>query len=75
MKADFISVKQSLINKKMIKEIHKSGKAVFTWTTNSDYKAERLLKLGVDGIITDYSIEMVELRDKYRDYNKKQLFK
>lgn len=71
MPVDFVSVKESLINKKMIKEIHKSGKAVFTWTTNNDYKVERLLKLGVDGIITDYSVEKVELRDKYEDYNKR----
>ena len=71
MPVDFVSVKESLINKKMVKEMHKSGKAIFTWTTNNDYKAERLLKLGVDGIITDHSIEMVELRDKYKDYNKK----
>ena len=38
----------------MIRETHKSGKAVFAWTINDDYKAERLLELGVDGIITDY---------------------
>ncbi|OLS02698.1 glycerophosphodiester phosphodiesterase family protein [Tissierella creatinophila] len=71
MPVDFISVKELLINKKMIKELHKSGKAVFTWTTNNDYKAEKLLKLGVDGIITDYSVEMMKPRDKYKDYNEK----
>ena len=38
----------------MIRETHKSGKAVFAWTINDDYKAERLLELGVDGIITDW---------------------
>lgn len=55
----------------MIRETHKSGKAVFAWTINDDYKAERLLELGVDGIITDYPMEMLELRDKYKDYNPK----
>lgn len=69
MPVDFISAEESLINKKMIREVHKSGKAVFAWTINDDYKAERLLELGVDGIITDYPVEMVELRDKYKDYN------
>ena len=53
----------------MIRETHESGKAVFAWTINDDYKAERLLELGVDGIITDYPMEMLELRDKYKDYN------
>lgn len=69
MPVDFISVKESLINKKMIRKLHKAEKAVFTWTTNKDQKAERILKLGVDGIISDYSVEKVELRDKYDDYN------
>lgn len=70
MPVDFISAEESLINRNMIREVHKSGKAVFAWTINDDYKAERLLELGVDGIITDYPVEMLELRDKYKDYNK-----
>lgn len=53
MPVDFISAEQSLIDKRMIREVHKSKKAVFAWTINDDYKAERLLELGVDGIITD----------------------
>ncbi len=65
---DFVSAEESLINKKMIKAIHKSGKAVFAWTINDEYKAERLLELGVDGLITDYPVEMVEIRDRYRNH-------
>ncbi len=70
MPVDFVSAEESLINKIMIREIHKSGKAVFAWTINDDYKVERLLELGVDGIITDYPVEMVDLRDQYKDYHK-----
>ncbi|NLY36223.1 MAG: hypothetical protein GX046_03185 [Tissierellia bacterium] len=69
MPVDFISAEESLINKNMIREVHKAGKAVFAWTINDDYKAKRLLELGVDALITDYPVEMVELRDKYKDYN------
>lgn len=69
MPVDFISAEESLINKNLIREAHKAGKAVFAWTINADYKAERLLELGVDGIITDYPVEMVELRNKYKDYH------
>lgn len=69
MNVDFISAEESLINKKMIREVHKAEKAVFAWTINDDYKAERLLELGVDAIITDYPVEMVELRDRYKGYN------
>lgn len=66
---DFISAEESLINKKVIREVHKAEKAVFAWTINDDYKVERLLELGVDAIITDYPVEMIELRDRYKDYN------
>ena len=69
MPIDFVSAEESLINKNMIQEIHKSGKAIFAWTINDDYKAERLLELGVDGLITDYPVEMIELRDQYKDYH------
>lgn len=69
MPIDFVSAEESLINKNMIREIHKSGKAVFAWTINQDYKAERLLELGVDAVITDYPVEMVKLRDEYKDYH------
>lgn len=69
---DFISAEESLIDKKMIREVHKAKKAVFAWTINDDYKAERLLELGVDGIITDYPVEMLELRDLYQEYNEKE---
>lgn len=68
MPVDFISAEESLINKNMLREIHKSGKPVFAWTINDDYKAERLLELGVDGIITDRPVEMIELRDKYKEF-------
>lgn len=70
MPVDFISAEQSLISKRLIREVHKSGKAVFAWTINDHYKAERLLQLGVDGIITDYPVEILELRDMYEEYNK-----
>lgn len=69
MPVDFISAEESLINKNMIREIHKSHKAVFAWTINDDYKVERLLELGVDGIITDYPVEMIEIRDRYKEYH------
>lgn len=73
MPIDFVSAEESLINKNMIREIHKSEKAVFAWTINDDYKAERLLELGVDAIITDYPVEMVKIRDQFEDYHDVEL--
>lgn len=67
MPVDFISAEASFIDKNVIIKIHNSGKAVFAWTINDDSKAENLLELGVDGIITDYPLEMIKTRDKYKD--------
>lgn len=47
----------------------KSDKIVFAWTINYNCQAERLLELGVEGIITDYPVERIELPDRYKDYN------
>ena len=71
MPVDFISAEETLIDKRLIREIHKAGKAIFAWTINDDYKAERLLQLGIDGIITDYPVEMLELRNRYIDWDER----
>lgn len=71
MPVDFISAEETLIDKSLIREIHKAGKAIFAWTINDDYKAERLLQLGIDGIITDYPVEMLELRNRYIDWDER----
>nr|WP_300003813.1 glycerophosphodiester phosphodiesterase family protein [Tissierella sp.] len=65
--ADFISSKGTKIDNKMVKKVHKAKKTIFAWTINSVYEAEKLLNLGVDGIITDIPLEMIELVDRYNN--------
>lgn len=50
---DFISVRSSFVNQKLMENVHAQGKGVFAWTVNTKSEMERLLLLGVDGIITD----------------------
>ena len=50
---DIISPHHTLIAKKDVEEIQDSGLAVIPWTANSKRQWARLIKLGVDGIITD----------------------
>ena len=50
---DFISLRSSFVNEKLVENIHVQGKAVHAWTVNSKSEMERLVMLGVDGIITD----------------------
>jgi glycerophosphoryl diester phosphodiesterase len=44
----------SLINEKLIQLCHRQGIKVIPWTVNEAGKMQELVKLGVDGLITDY---------------------
>lgn len=44
----------SLVNEELIKQCHDKNIRVIPWTINNLEEISRLLKLGVDGIITDY---------------------
>lgn len=50
---DFISVRSSFVDDRLVENVHAQGKGVFAWTVNSKSEMERLIMLGVDGIITD----------------------
>jgi glycerophosphoryl diester phosphodiesterase len=51
--ADIVSPYHKLIGRKDVEEIQDAGLAVIPWTANSKRQWSRLMKLGVDGIITD----------------------
>lgn len=51
-----------LVDKNMVTRLHEKGVKIIPWTVNEEKDAERLLKIGVDGIITDYP----DLADKFR---------
>lgn len=50
---DFLSMRASFVNERVIRLAHKYGKEVHVWTVNSKKEAVRLSQLGVDNIITD----------------------
>jgi glycerophosphoryl diester phosphodiesterase len=47
------SVHHSFITKAIVKDAHAMGKKVHVWTVNEPKEMKKMLKLGVDGIITD----------------------
>jgi len=51
-----------LVDKNMVDALHEKGVKIIPWTINKEKDASRLLKIGVDGIITDYP----ELANKFR---------
>lgn len=52
-----------LVDQNMVSALHEKGVKIIPWTVNEEKDAARLLKIGVDGIITDYP----ELADKFRN--------
>ena len=48
------SVNQYFAGRLLIKRVHKLGKKINAWTVNDDKRKQRLIKKGIDGIITDF---------------------
>lgn len=44
----------SLVNKELVKDCHRKGMKIIPWTVNTKTEMEKLIALGVDGVITDY---------------------
>jgi glycerophosphoryl diester phosphodiesterase len=44
----------SLVNNELIQECHRQGIKVVPWTVNDSGKMKQLVKMGIDGLITDY---------------------
>ncbi len=51
--ADNFSIEASSVNKKLVKEIHNSGKEIYAWTVNTEESINNMASLNVDNIITD----------------------
>jgi glycerophosphoryl diester phosphodiesterase len=48
-----VNVYYKFCSKRVIRKIHNLGKTVYVWTVNNPKKARKLVKRGVDGIITN----------------------
>ena len=48
------SVNEHFATKKMIEKVHKLGKKINVWTVNDKAKMETLVKMGIDGIISNF---------------------
>jgi glycerophosphoryl diester phosphodiesterase len=51
---DVYSPNYELVNKKLVKAVHSRDMKLIPWTVNETAEMERLMAMGVDGIITDY---------------------
>lgn len=53
---DTVIMSNRYVSEYLVKKLHLQGKRIFCWTVNTRSEIERLTRLGVDGIITDYPI-------------------
>ncbi len=53
------------VNRKLMANCHANGQAVHVWTVNKPKDVTRMLRLGVDAIITDFPGEVVHRRDEF----------
>jgi glycerophosphoryl diester phosphodiesterase len=59
-----LSCRARVLNPYNIARAHKQGIEVFAWTLNKEEEMEEFLRLGVDGIITDYPDRLIKLLRK-----------
>ena len=55
IKAEIISPHYSIITKKLVNESHKNGLEVHVWTVDNPKLMKKMIKLGVDGITSNYA--------------------
>lgn len=48
------SPKHTLVNEILVKDCHQKGMKIIPWTVNKKEDIEKIIALGVDGLITDY---------------------
>ena len=58
---DILSVEHVMVDARFLRKMHRRGYKVFAWTVNERPEMERLLGLGVDGIITDHPDLLLEV--------------
>jgi glycerophosphoryl diester phosphodiesterase len=65
-----VSVYNRLLTKSFIEKVHKAGKKVNVWTVNNRDEMMYFMKIGVDGIITDFPDLANEVLQEYEGKSK-----
>lgn len=52
--ADYINCNYEVLDRELVRDIHAQRRKVMAWTLRDRQEMERIARLGVDGIITDY---------------------
>jgi glycerophosphoryl diester phosphodiesterase len=65
LEVNFLSVEQERLDSSFILKAHRRSQMVYAWTVNTSAQIERLLDLGIDGIITDQCALARKTLDEY----------
>ena len=68
--AKAINIDFKLLNKKVVKKIKSENLIINAWTVNEINQIKRIMKLGVDGIITDFPDRVINLKPLLADERK-----
>jgi glycerophosphoryl diester phosphodiesterase len=60
-----LSVRAEALSDEVLREAHRRGKEVHVWTVNDARQMARLMKRGVDNIITDDPDILIRARDEW----------
>jgi glycerophosphoryl diester phosphodiesterase len=58
MEADFLSINAARAAPRLVRRLHRNGRAVHVWTVNDFNNIISMIEVGVDNIITDYPREV-----------------
>ncbi|HMV44251.1 MAG TPA: glycerophosphodiester phosphodiesterase family protein [Leptospiraceae bacterium] len=64
---DILAPREDMVNSDYIEKYHGLGYKIFPWTVNDPVKMEKLIKLGVDGLITDRPDLANEIYEKLKN--------
>lgn len=67
MKADFLSISAARATPRLVRDVHRHGRAVHVWTVNDPGNTLSMIEMGVDNIITD---EPAFLRGLLEEWNR-----
>jgi len=66
---EYVIPHYKLIGRRLVEEIHASGRKFFTWTVNDERQMRRLAEWGVEGIISDDTALLARTLAKSKNFN------
>jgi glycerophosphoryl diester phosphodiesterase len=60
--ATTLNVTSRIVTQKLINEAHKRAMSIWAWTVDDELEMKKLIKMGIDGITSNYPEKLIALR-------------